>query len=477
MGGAAVTLELDDIQGLVVRGYGRLPAACYVLARVEDPERAREWTAAMAEQVTPARSHPEAAAVNLAFTAAGLAAMGLPPGTLGEFSAEFLSGMTTEHRARLLGDVGESAPAAWRWGGPDTQPIHLLLLLFARDPEALRDLHRDQVASLAHGGMRAVETLDTAGDILGREHFGFRDGISQPRIEELTDRPPDPESVKAGEFVLGYPNEYGRLTHRPTAPSALDPRGRLRPHEQAGRRDLGRNGSYLVFRQLGQDVAGFWRFCEEATLRPDGGIDAEARVTLAARMVGRWPGGASLALSPDADDPALADANDFGYHHTDRHGERCPLGAHVRRAHPRDMLSPAPGTAASVAVGKRHRLLRRGRKYGLPVAEDDLFSPGEPAVGPGDDRGLHFICLVANLARQFEFVQHTWCNDPRFAGLHEDPDPLLSPATERGRAFTVQGEPVRRRYTGVPRFVAVRGGAYFFLPGLGFLRWLGDLRG
>jgi len=472
MDGTAVSLELADIQGIVARGYGTLPAACFVLARIDDPRAARGWIGSLTDRVTHADLRPEVEAVNVAFTAEGLRALGMPEGTLAGFSTEFAAGMTTEHRRRLLGDVDDSAPEHWSWGGPDTEPVHVLLMLYARDAPDLARLHEEQLARLREGGLVATRTLDTAGDILGREHFGFRDGVSQPRIEELSSSPADAESVRGGEFVLGYPNEYGRLTLRPTVDAGDDPANRLPEHEIAGRRDLGRNGSYLVFRQLGQDVAAFWRFCEDATRTDDGRPDPEARLRLAARMIGRWPSGAPLVLAPEADDPALADANEFAYHHADADGRRCPLGAHIRRAHPRDMLAPDPGTEASVAVGKRHRLLRRGRKYGPPVPEGDLFSVGEPYAGPGEERGLHFICLVANLARQFEFVQHTWLNNPRFAGLYEDPDPILSPPAPRGRVFTVQASPVRRRYSGVPRFVSVRGGGYFFLPGVRCLGWL-----
>src|SRR5207237_396510 len=107
------------------------------------------------------------------------------------------------------------------------------------------------------------------------------------------------------------------------------------------------------------DVEGFWAFLDEATRRADGTSDRQAAVKLAAKMVGRWPGGAPLVLSPDVDDPALAGANDFAYHDADPHGLRCPLGSHVRRANPRDSLQPKPGTDASIAVNKRHRLIRR----------------------------------------------------------------------------------------------------------------------
>ena len=143
------------------------------------------------------------------------------------------------------------------------------------------------------------------------------------------------------------------------------------------------------------------------------------RSWLAAKLVGRWPGGAPLVLSPERDDPALANANDFQYHDLDATGHACPLGAHVRRSNPRDSLEPKPGSEQSREVNRRHRLLRRGRNWST-AAQD-----GRPA-----EQGIHFVCLNANLGRQYEFVQHSWINDPAFNGLYDSTDPLVGPATE-----------------------------------------------
>jgi Dyp-type peroxidase family len=222
-------------------------------------------------------------------------------------------------------------------------------------------------------------------------------------------------------------------------------------------------------RQLRQDVRGFWRWVDGAT-RPAGGTaDPAAMTLLASKMVGRWPSGAPLVLAPEGDDPALSQANDFAYHGADPDGQRCPIGAHVRRANPRDSLEPRPGTDRSIAVGRRHRLLRRGREYGPAVAPGTLLDD----VDDGVDRGLHFICLCANIARQFEFIQSTWVTSPKFAGLHADDDPLLGARGPGAGEFSAQGQPVRRRYLGLPRFVTVRGAGYFFLPGLRALGHLG----
>lgn len=440
MAQAAVSerIETEDVQGLVLQGYGRLRGAAYLLLEAQEGADPAGWLAALLPEITVGEERPSAYAVNVALTCDGLARLGLTAATLDGFSPEFGEGMTSAHRSRLLGDQGDAAPDRWAWGGPLGRPVHAALLLYAQDDAALApllDRHRDQAASY---GLEEVVTLETL-DIGRGEHFGFRDGISQPALAGSGRAAESAlHTVQPGEVLLGYANEHGQL-----------PRS---PHVGDQGLDLGRNGSYLVLRTLSQDVGALWRWAASAA-------GAEDPVALVSRLVGRWPSGAPLTRSPEADDPALADDNEFGYHAEDPDGLRCPIGAHVRRTNPRDALPPRPGTPASVAVGRRHRLLRRGRSYGTPVRPEEAVAEPDEAA---DRRGLHFVALCADLARQFEFVSHTWVQNPHVAGLYDDADPLLAGP---GSCFTVQADPVRVRHTGLPRFVTVRGGAYFFLPG------------
>ena len=453
-----MTIELDDVQGLFARGYGNLKSAAFLLLTVEDAAAARRWLGNVSEAITPASARPPDLALNVAFTSSGLERLGLAREALSMFSDAFLAGMTTPHRMRILGDLDENAPAQWDWGGPSGGAVDAVLLLYARDDSGLTELEQEH----APAGFSLVRRLDTA-DLDGFEPFGFRDGISQPFVDGLGKSGPPDATVRAGEFLLGYSNEYGLYTDRPLLDPPADP-GNVLPRdvEGSGRADLGRNGSYLVLRQLRQDVAGFWQFADSATLREDGGSDPDARLRLAARMVGRWPSGAPLVLAPEADDPNLAEANDFGYHEHDRRGARCPIGSHIRRSNPRDSLDPRPGTTRSLEINRRHRILRRGREYGPPLPLEQAL-----AADDGAERGLHFICLNANIARQFEFVNQTWLNNPKFGELYDDADPFFAPG-----AFTIPTDGVRERVTDVPRFVFVKGGAYFFLPGLAALRYL-----
>jgi Dyp-type peroxidase family len=430
----------------------------------------------MADRLTGADVRPDDRALNLALGPGALTKLGLSTQALATFAPDFTGGMATPFRSRILGDVDASAPERWRWGGPSTRPVDVLLLLYAREDAALASLVDEVASGLASGGLGLVERLDAA-PLTDREHFGFRDGISQPTIDGLGRTDTSANTIAAGEFALGYQNEYGLYTDRPVVPASADPKNLLpQGPGGSGERDLGRNASYLVFRQLSQDVHGFWRFVDGATRGADGTSSPLARTWLASKLVGRWPNGAPMAVSPDVDDPELSDFNDFGYGKDDRDGLGCPVGAHIRRAHPRDSLDPSPGTDRSTALDKRHRLLRRGRDYGPAVPPSERLTDG--MAGDGDDpRGLHFICLCANITRQFEFVQHTWVNNPKFDGLYKDSDPLIGRRGPSGATFTVPRRPVRRRITGMPSFVTVRGGGYFFLPGLRAVRYLASLSG
>lgn len=457
-------LQLDDIQGLVARGFGGLPHACFLPMAIRDADAARTVLAGWARQVTTARSAPVTQATNIALTATGLRALTgsteLPTG----FSYPFSDGMTSEYRSRFLGDRDDEAPRNWRWGRP-SEPVDLLVLLYGRTAEELGVRADAMIAEATAAGLDVRARLPS--DELSRqEPFGFRDSISQPIIAGLAGARGATETIRAGEFVLGYPNEYGQLTERPSLPAEADP-GKLLGRTEDGAADLGRNGTYLVMRQLEQDVDRFWEYLEEETRGPDGRSDTRHREHLAAKVVGRWPSGAPLVLAPDEDDPEAAGDNSFRYHASDPDGLACPIGAHIRRVNPRDALDPAPGTERSLEVNRRHRLLRRGRSYRAVRPAN-----GWPADGNGEERGLYFICLCANLTRQYEFVQHTWINNPVFNGRHGETDPLVGGRHLGGGTFTEPDRPVRQRHRDLPQFVKVRGGAYFFLPGLAALRYL-----
>jgi Dyp-type peroxidase family len=477
---AGLADDLGDLQGLILSGYNHLDHVAYWFLHFSRPTLSRAWLAALLPHVTTGdwrqpdgRVGKPETTLNLAFTPHGLAALSFPSASLQSFPEEFLTGMSAPERSRRLGDTGASAPACWEIGTPEREavaPIDVLVILQAPTPERLRELediwqvHHGHHEVSAHAPVQIGALLSTE-----REHFGFADGISQPEISGSPGRSQSPtDTVAAGEFVLGYLNAYTMLPPTPTVPALADPRHGLPPvrHRQAeGTRDFGRNGTYLVFRKLAQDVAAFRRYVHAHE-------PPEARGLLAAKMVGRWPSGAPLVWAPTADDLAFSHApqnNTFSYHLDDPDGLRCPIGAHIRRAHPRDGLER--DATQSLLTTSRHRIIRRGIPYGPPLPEGVFEDDGQ-------ERGLFFVCLNADIKRQFEFIQQTWMNDPKFAGLSHDRDPLvgdnLDPTAPDAlpRHLTIQASPFRKRYTNLPRFVRVRGGGYFFMPSMAALRFL-----
>ena len=454
-------LELEHIQGFITFGYGHLEYAAYLFLHFDDAAQGRGWLARITPMVTPARSEKGTQAVHVALTFAGLGQLGLPEDGLGTFPRQFQEGMPAPDRARILGDEGSESPDNWQFGGSSNEEVHALLILFAHTPEAWAALCSRQEEIMAQpGGARVVWREDSERPANNQEQFGFRDGISQPAIDGSPVRAKEGQTVMPpGEFILGYENAYGQFPFAPTVAPETDMAGLLTPDpNDVGRLSLGRNGTYLVMRKLQQNVGAFWNYFREQAAGEN-----EEMNRLAAKCVGRWRSGASLTLSPDHDDGQVENA--FSYRKLDPDGEGCPLGAHVRRTNPRDML--APDTSDDSVTINHHRILRRGRPYG-PC----LIHP-ETAPEDDSDRGLLFLAINANIRRQFEFVQQTWVNTPNFAGLYTDRDPLLGDSANT--TVTIPSGPIRTRLTGLPQFVTMRGGGYFFLPSIPALRYLSGL--
>jgi Dyp-type peroxidase family len=414
-------------------------AGAYLALRIDDRRSGRELLRRLIPLLDPVTrfdpGRPVSLGVGLSF--AGLEALGVPAKSLASFAPEFQQGMAA--RAENIGDVGENAPKQWE-APLGSKDLHLVVAALARDTglmDTLFLLARDAVRNLP--GVTPIWQLDVHVPPDGREQFGFRDSIGQPAVEStnILGNNPQEAPLKAGEFVLGYQDETGDVAPVPQ-PEVL-----------------GRNGTYVAFRKLHQRVAAFRTY-----LQQHASDDAEQE-WLAAKMVGRWPSGAPLALAPDKDLPELgadpARNNAFLYG-DDPRGLKCPVGSHARRMNARD--------AVVTGQVRLHRMIRRGTNYGpsLPpgVLEDD-----------GADRGLMFAFVGAHLARQFEFVQRQWVNDGKFIGAPAERDPLIG--VQDGGQFTIPSRPIRRRMQGLPSFVVNRGGEYCFMPGLRAMRWLADL--
>lgn len=403
------------------------------------PDAGRAWLAGLVDKVGTGKSvgtaSPDSRWVTLAFTWNGLRALGVADASLDTFPEEFRQGMAA--RAEVVGATGANHPEHWV-GELASPQLHAIAVLFARDvPERERcKREHDQYLSKI-GGVEVLSGLDLEAIFPGepREHFGYRDRLTHPVIEG-TGEQPAPGSlppIKAGEFFLSYIDESGM---QPPIPQ---------PEE------LSRNGSYLAYLRLQEHVGAFREFLREQ------GETREEQELVAAKLMGRWRSGAPLVLAPQKDDPALGvdmqRTNAFDYGKMDPYGYGCPVGSHIRRMNPRD-------TAENM---RRRQMIRRGGTYGPWLPED---KPED-----GVERGIAAFIGCASLIRQFEFAMNVWVNDPKFKDLGNERDPFVG--TQDGTFdMTIPKRPVRKKIKGLPAFTTIRGGAYFFLPGIRALRFL-----
>lgn len=459
---------VDDVQGLVLRGFGHALARHFFLEVVDaaaarrvlgamagpDPATAEVSTAASVDwspKITTGTNWGDArpdACWALGVTGPGLRALDLPDESIESFPTTFLAGAV--EAAGRVGDVGPNRPDQWIDGFQDPARLHVVVSLYTDDAEAQGHATR-ALEDVISGALEMLsDPFDAA--VFGMQrserdtvHFGYRDNISQPAIAgDPLRRPPDHQPLApAGEFVLGYPSQYVGVT--------LDV---PQPYE------LGRNGSFSAFRILEQDVVGFERFLEKQGATS--GLGAE---TLAAKLMGRWRNGVPLASSPDTPAPIKPipddQFNNFGYA-DDPLGEKCPVGAHIRRGNPRDQPMLPTNTADA------RRITRRAMPYG------PKWTPGdEPDDVP---RGLvgHFIC--ASLMLQFETVMGEWMNGGRTApGITGTNDVVLGANPANARLEVPPeggGDPATINNFGP--FVRTRAGIYSFLPSASALRWIGQ---
>jgi Dyp-type peroxidase family len=422
-----------EIQSIVLRGFHHSAAAgaeAHRFERFANQALAQAWLAQVRPKVTSCSAWASGAvAINVSFTHEGLrvlAGIAGPAPAAHPFCAAFVDGALRRSTDVLaLGDVDGSAPPSWQapyttGGGP-----HALLTVSGPNKTAVDAALATLPGSDSERGVRLAD---------GREHFGWVDGIGQPDIANsgLSTVPGGGTPISAttwkpvalGEFVLGYPDELGATPAAGT---------------------WAVNGSFLVFRKLAQDVTGFKSF-----LAALAGRTSQSATFLGAKMVGRWPDGAPLMLHPTSD-PGPSTDNDFRYR-SDAKGTRVPHGAHIRRANPRDdETGPTPAQTA------RHRMIRRSIPY------DD----------GANGRGLLFQAIVADVERQFEFVQANWINSTLSStalSLAADKDPIVGANDGMGK-LAIPGKPPIFAWD-LPRFVTVKGSVYTFVPSVSALAQL-----
>lgn len=537
-------LDLCDIQGNIVRAYGRygFPHARYFLFHIREAADGRRFLAELHPWVTTAErwrhawedDHtslpaPPPVTLNIALTWKGLRVLDLPTATLAQFPREFIDGMAP--RKHILTDIGPSGHHNWDkvWNDPIENmrgsDIHLLVTLNAQMlpdgtpvPEMekmtdwLRDLGagqgmklltghgRDGKGDFQSGGARLVPRGDGTMMIDAQEHFGFEDGIGNPvfagqyppqvearRVKGRGKIMPDQTwaPLATGEFLIGHVDESQQIPYSTQPPRFMF------------------NGTFLAFRKLHENVGTFENYVDRQAqdyAEVQGVTVDAARLTLKAKMVGRWPNGVPLMAAPTYEDMMRFDAEwsdipaiknktgartsaeqarldawneqmiDFKYR-DDQVGVKCPISAHVRRGNMRDMLDPRltsnnPRDWTGSALTNRRRILRRGLPYGTfdPDNRDDSA-----------ERGVIFIAMCANLFRQFEFVLQQWMNYGLDLNAGNDTCPMLG-HHHPGSKFMIQANPEGDNTPWVmnelPQFIETRGGEYFFVPSLNTLNMI-----
>lgn len=449
-----MNLDLTDIQGNILRAYG-FPFARYVFLNFTSQHQGMKFLGAVIPHITNSEIWLEekpSSTLNIGLSRSALTALNVPTASINSFPVEFLNGMAD--RAKALGDVADSAPANWDdvWQGRVDLWISINALT-EEDRETKFKILEDLIAQTNGAEILAIQNsnaLTINGAPSKKEHFGYSDGIAQPDFEgsHSVNTPGDGEiagngkwkDLKNGEFLLGYPNEAEEDGNLPVPML------------------LAKNGSFMVYRKLEQNVKAFRDYVDAWGERYPGGKEK-----LMAKFMGRWRDGTPLALSPEKMDPELvADAqrsNNFTYR-DDMDGAKCPLGAHVRRANPRDSI------LFNGKLASRRRIVRRGMPYGNYVPEGETVNE--------EERGIIFMALNSSISRQFEFIQQQWINYGNDFHLGESSDPVLGNRPTPGR-FVIPGTGEDNPpfiCSDMQSFITLKGGDYFFIPSITALHQL-----
>jgi len=437
-------LVLGDVQGNVLRPYGH-PVAAHVFVQFSSPNGARGLLLEVLGDITHADTWAEKpdSTLNVSFTYDGLQQLGLPSRLLATFPVAFRDGMAA--RAEVLGDLEGSAPERWD-AGFGSGRIHALFSIYAAEHALDTAIDRLVQRCTAHGV--EVVTTQRASRLPDRkEHFGYADGMGQPALEGSGD--PVRGVGDEGAFHTWHGLPIGEIFH-----GYVDDDGDPSPAPAGA---LGFAGTFQVWRKLHEDVATFRRWTAEQADQLE--MDEEL---LKAKLIGRWPDGSPISLTPDRPQPELGldpdKVNDFDFA-DDPMGMKCPIGSHIRRVNPRS------GLGFGDALTSRQRIVRRGMTYGPAF-------PDGTATDDGADRGIYFIAFMADLERQFEFIQQNWCNSGDLLGIGPDRDPFVGQAPGDHK-FTIPGATPRFVHP-IPTLVSTKGGEYLWVPSLKALRALGE---
>ncbi|MFO0820871.1 MAG: Dyp-type peroxidase [Pirellulales bacterium] len=511
-------LPLQDIQGIAVPGFFK-PHQTLIAVSCETTDDAvrkfKSFLLELADDVTTGADalqnrrlfrlgrREKKVLLAVAFTNSGVSK--LTPGAASIPSDAFQLGLSV--RSKLLGDPTdlneEGNPANWVVGGVQN-PFDALIILAGDERDDVDKAAKGLQKQLKKAELKLVysEDGDVRPDLPGHEHFGFEDGVSQPGIRGRASDDPDDyitarhvaKSQSPEHSLFGFPGQdlvwsgVLILGHPATSPDPLIP-GLPSPAVP----EWTRNGSYLVFRRLRQDVGLFWRTmaAEAERLAKLPGFEEFTDESLAARIVGRWQSGAPVNRTPSKDDPKLGadrmannnfrfdsdgfamplangETDEFPHSKADPAGITCPWAAHIRKVNTRDSGSDIGGRDATYA----RRLLRVGVPFGTPLADRYATQDNDPEKG---NRGLLFLSIQASIEDQFEFLSARWMNDPSRPKEPGGHDILLgqnsAAGEDRVRRCAIFGAGAQQNTVQTnAQWIVPTGGGYMFVPSLTALK-------
>jgi Dyp-type peroxidase family len=460
----ASVIAYDDIQGNSLAGFNK-DHQTFLLVRIRDAPSARKWLKTLVPRVSPLSEvqdfnnlrrsmiarlgrEPRSLAVswiNIALSSRGvdlLKLQGDDPLDDDAFNVGLAGG-----RSVLLGDPPDRSE--WKFGGTDATSADVLVIVASDSAAHLRTVVRELRSGIKAAKQKLLfvqQGHTLKGDLRGHEHFGFRDGVSQPGVRGLVRAPkPGQPMIWPGQFVLGLARQDDADPDQPLDPLPCP--------------DWAKNGSFAVLRRLRQDIEGFWQDMRDEAARIAAGPEFPGidQTRLASMLVGRWLSGAPFVLSPDGDNPDLALSNDFAFGDSDKFPPVCPFAAHIRKVNPRN--DPVEGG------GPRSTLTRRFLRRGIPYTDS-------PA-----DRGLIFVSYQSSIQNQFEFVSRQWASRQDLPvvppGGISGFDPIIGQNANGSRErstvlFDQRGTTAEVRLH--RDFVVPTGGGYFFSPSISTLR-------
>lgn len=338
---------------------------------------------------------------------------------------DFVRGMRSDGVNKKLDD-----PETGQWEQEYNTDIHAMVLLADDDSTRLNTEIENIKGSMADVAVVIKEEIgNNLTAIFGQnkrnlEHFGYADGISQPRYFTEDER---------------------------TSPIDLQPLNIILVKDPFADNGDNNFGSFLVYRKLEQDVEGFNNKITELSENLVLNANQEGKITkedfAGALVVGRFKDGTPL-IESDVPLDAFPPFNNFMYENTDRPARKCPFHSHIRKSNPRGQ---------GILVPERY-ITRRGIPYG--------------EMDSSDDKGLLFMCFQSNLNKQFNFIQKTWANSPGFPPFRGTPglDPVIGQGGEGEQSWPIEYGSRNKIDFNFSGFVKMKGGEYFFAPSISFLK-------